>query len=327
MIRMAVFILCVAMLSGCGSHGPGGTTGGLTPEQHRELATRLQAAGVVGQAAVEYGVWMDGGGPQTPEEKANAAFTVGKMLVEAGRYEEALGWLYRVEILHPETALKGEAGSRIVTCLEKLGRHQEASRALSDRTAREGGSGKTAKEGKGGAVLARIGSEEITQGEVDALLDSLPPDMGRRLQDPRQKNAFILQFVAERALVQKAQREGMDQRPEILQQLENMRRTALVSALVSQKLAEAPPPDPEDIRNYFQAHASRYSTDGKQAEFDQVVERVGMDYAQEKQQRMVMQMFEEVMSGGEVTLVDPTLAGMRAPPAPPSSPEARSPSP
>lgn len=284
-------------------------SGGLTPEQHRELAARLQAAGVVSAAADAYAAYLDSGAVNDPEARANVAYQVGRMLMEAGRTEEALSWLYRVEMLDPDTPLKAEVGTRIVQCLERLGRHGEASRALDARTAREGDPRGAAQE-QASEAIARLGAEEITRADVDAALDALPAPLRRQVQeDEAQWSAFARQYLAQEVLWRKARKEGLHQEPEVRRQLDQLEKVAVVNELIRRRVERELRLDEADARNYFEAHRDRYAgRDGQVPAWERVRERVLRDYAAEKQDRIAQALFEEALSGGDVRILDPRLA-------------------
>ena len=100
-----------------------------TAENQRELANKLKSAGLARQAVQEYEQYIHTARLE-PGQLAGLCYTIGKMCMEAGDYEKALAWLYRVELADPQTKLKPELGSSIINCLERTGRHSAAEYAL-----------------------------------------------------------------------------------------------------------------------------------------------------------------------------------------------------
>jgi len=139
-----------------------------THEKQRSLAGRLKSAGLTLQAIKEYEHYVKTA-PVDKTKLANLSYTLGKMHMEAGQYEEALSWFYRVEIADPKTPLKADVGSKIISCLERTGKYNAAEYALSKRASHEKES-----DQKGSKVVAEISGEKIYLEDINDALDSMP---------------------------------------------------------------------------------------------------------------------------------------------------------
>lgn len=227
---------------------------GLKTEARRELAGKLLAAGLSGQAIEHYEKYFDEA-RIPPDQQAQVAYTIGKLCMDGGRYEEALSWLYRVEILHPKTELAAETGSKIVACLERLGRYTQAEYALQSHAApsAEKTSGPSA-----GAVAARIGSDTITAQEVLEAMDALPDFMRESLRDPARKEEFLKQYVAEELLYRKARKLEIDKDPQIRLQADRALRQILIRKVLETEVRDKVRVSDEDIDLYYRANRDRY---------------------------------------------------------------------
>ena len=80
---------------------------------YRETGAKLEAAGVVEEAVNNYQKYLEleGGSHQS---KAKIAFSVASMYEASGKYEKALDWYYKVEILDKKAEFKADANKRIV---------------------------------------------------------------------------------------------------------------------------------------------------------------------------------------------------------------------
>ncbi len=102
-----------------------------TAARHREVAAKLQAAGALDEAAQLYAAYLqDSGAPD--DQRARIAYSLGTNYMQSGDYEQALRWFYETEVLGAGD-LSDELSSRIVHCLERLGRHHAAQAALENR--------------------------------------------------------------------------------------------------------------------------------------------------------------------------------------------------
>ena len=242
----------------------------LTGELRRDLAGKLLSAGLTGKAVEQYTLYLSESG-LSPERRANIAYTIGKLCMEQGRYEDALSWLYQVDMLDPKTKLAPEAGSKIVACLERLGRFSQAQYSLDARSSLDR---ETREEFKGKKVVARIGKDVITLKELDEAVDSLPEWMRQSLDDPAQKEAFLQQYVAEELLFRKAKKLEMDKDPMVRRQAERALRQLLVQKVLENEIQDKVKITPEDIDLYFKANREKYQE--KEAYKIQVI-RTGED--------------------------------------------------
>ena len=227
---------------------------GITGEQRRDLAGKLLSAGLPDKAIEQYELYLEESAIPA-DRKANIAFTIGKLHMEQGRYEDALSWLYRVEMLDPATQLGPEVGSKIVACLERLGRYAQAQFSLDARSNLD--RAKT-DESKGDQVVARIGQDAVTLQELLGAIDALPDWMRASLEDPGRKEAFLNQYVAEELLYRKARKLELDKDPRIRKQSEMALRQLLVKKVLEEEIRDKAKISAEDVALYFKANQDRY---------------------------------------------------------------------
>ena len=159
---------------------PASKNRGVRGEHRRDLAGKLLSAGLRGKAIEQYERYLSEA-DLAADRRAKLAYTLGKLHMEEGNYEDALRWLYQVEMLDPKTELAPEAGSKIVACLERLGRFSQAQYSLEARS----GLDKTGREEfKGDRVVAQIGKDVITLREFDEAIEAMPEWMRASLQEP-----------------------------------------------------------------------------------------------------------------------------------------------
>ena len=223
-------------------------------EMPRELASKLLSVGLIDQAIEQYARYFNEGG-LPPQAKADIAYTVGRLCADQGRYEEALTWLYQVEMLDPDTKLKDEVGPKIVSCLEHLGRFSSAQYTLDARSSIDK---KDAKAFRGSKPVARIGKDVITLEEVDRALDALPEWMRTPFQKPGKKEEFLKQYVAEELLYRKAKRLEYDKDAQVRKQTDTALRQIMIQKVLEKEVKDKVTIQDEDISLYYRANSDRY---------------------------------------------------------------------
>jgi parvulin-like peptidyl-prolyl isomerase len=99
--------------------------------------------------------------------------------------------------------------------------------------------------------VARVGEEYLTEQELNASLSSLPADV----DTAEARRQVIEQWVTRSLLLREAQRLNLSEEPEVQEEIEQQRRSILVTALTDRiyEEAELGPTDAE-VRAYFQSH-------------------------------------------------------------------------
>lgn len=143
--------------------------------------------------------------------------------------------------------------------------------ALSAQTARPNpkaapASGKAApsEAKKESPVLAYIGSTTLTQAEVDAFLENLPPQQRMQLQYTPGGTQRMVQELAEMKLVaEKARRMGMEKDAKYRRRLEAVKSQLLTRAFLEAKDAELRKNgevSDEDVKAYFESHKDKFTS-------------------------------------------------------------------
>lgn len=106
----------------------------------------------------------------------------------------------------------------------------------------------------GGAYVARVDDETLTESELDDALRVLPV----ALDSATARQQVIDQWVKGRLLAAEARRQGLPEQSEVRRLLADNERAVLAAALIDQ-FFEANPADPtdEEIASYFEANRSR----------------------------------------------------------------------
>lgn len=252
LVFLAAGLVAMLFLGDRPSSGAG--TQGVHGEARRDLAGKLLSAGLTGKAIEQYELYL-AEADLAADRRAKIAYTLGTLSMEEGDYEDALSWLYQVEMLDPKTELAPEAGSKIVACLERLGRFAQAQYSLDARS----GLDKAGRdEFKGDQVVAHIGNDVITMGDLDEAIDTMPEWMRSAVEDPAQKRAFLEQYVAEELIHRKAKRLELDKDPSVRKQAERAMRQLMIQKVLEEEIKAKVKISDDDVDLYYRAHADRY---------------------------------------------------------------------
>ncbi|HOD50078.1 MAG TPA: peptidyl-prolyl cis-trans isomerase [Candidatus Hydrogenedentes bacterium] len=232
-----------------------GGGGGLTNSAQREYATLLEQKGLTDAAIDAYEDYLENA-PLEPDARANVCYSVGKLAIEAERYEKALEFLYQAEMLDPDSPVKDEINGKVVLCLEKLGRSSDLRRELRKRTAPE----RTAADlEEGEVVLAEFGGQVITDRDLEREIEKLPPAARESFDSPEKRTEFLQNIVAERLLLDKALRLELDKEPEVQEELAQVRDGLIVRRLIDQEVNSKISITPEDVRRFYEAEIERFT--------------------------------------------------------------------
>ena len=242
-----------------------------TAESQRELANKLKSAGLTRQAAQEYEQYIQSAQLE-PKQLAGLCYTIGKMCMEAGDYEKALAWLYRVELADPQTSLKVELGSSIINCLERTGRHSAAEYALAKRTSATDNATRTS-----GTVVAEIGSDKVYLEDINESFDSLPDWMRKQFEGKQAKAEFAKKYIADELFFRKALKLELDKDSEIRKKIRMAQRELMVNRVLEAELKDKMKIEEDDLKNYFDARTADYEQ--KEAVKVSIIEAVSRDVA------------------------------------------------
>ena len=253
-ILLFAVLAVLVLFSGEGKLAGHRSTAKRESDIYRNLANKLKSVGITEEAIKQYENYFNTA-MVDKRTRSNLAYTVGKLYMEEGHYEKALSWLYRVDMIDPDTSLKSEVGSKIVHCLETLGRFHAAEYALEARSSLREDRG---DETKGGNVVAEIGSREITLREVDEALDELPPWMKEQFKGKEKKVEFMRKYVADELFYRKAKKLEYDKDNELRNKTAQFMKQLMVNKILEKEIKDKLAVADDDLKNYFKANQDRY---------------------------------------------------------------------
>jgi len=226
-----------------------------TAEQQRALAVSLQTQGLTLQSADAFKDYLSRFDVPA-SERASVCYSMGKMYFDQQSYEESLVYFSQAELADPTAAFIPDIGRLKVTCLERLGRSADAQYALKKQTALDP---TTVPPSKRADVVARIGSEEITVGDIHDELQQFPPQQQKQFSTPEMKSELLKQIIIRRLLADKGRKLGYDREAAFISQRTKIEDGLLAQKVLAEEVAGKVVIDESDVKLYYEAHKNEFS--------------------------------------------------------------------
>ena len=293
--KLLILILLIALVTGCSDNK---TEPAIGKSKARDFANVLYNRQLFEQSIQQYEHYLNSYDLDASEQ-ANINYVIGDIYFERMRdYENALAYYLKIKYLFPESKLVTEANKKIVACLERLQRSEDAIQALEETTSLEP---EKIRKKRPGAVVAKIGDREITQGDIDFELSQLPPYLRSQFNTTEKKLQFVQQYILTEILYDKAKREELDKEAEIIEAAFQAKREIMVQHLLRKEIEQRVKIEPSDVELYYNANKEKYAEkdeDGnikRQKSFEEVKQQVAQDLAMERQQEALEQMTAQLM--------------------------------
>ncbi|HGY56214.1 MAG TPA: hypothetical protein ENK44_10955 [Caldithrix abyssi] len=272
-----------------------------------KLANAYTTNGLYQAAVDEYLAYLQNNNPDDTR-RANTYYTIANIYFERIKdYEKALEYYFRIKYLYPQSTLQGEVGKRIVSCLERLQRSTDAQRIMQQEAALDKDQ---AKESRPGAVLAKIGEKEITQGDLDYEIRQLPPYLQEQFKDKKKKLELLKQLIAQELLYDSAKRKGLDKDKEVIEGAFRARKALMTEKMIREELKDEVKIEPADVELYYLAHKDKYAEKDdkskviRQKPFEEVSQQAAQDLAMERQQQAYQKLLDRLMKAEDVRIFE-----------------------
>jgi tetratricopeptide (TPR) repeat protein len=301
-IAVALLALAVSTIA-CG--GKPGTD--IPADKFREYANELYNKGLYSQAVSEYERYLDLYDINS-QERANIIYLIGDIYFERIKdYEAALAAYLKVKVLYPENPLQEEVNKKIVASLERLERSADAQQVLEESTVLNPS---TTRKRRPGAVVAKIGSREITLGDLEFEINQLPPYLRPPENDRKAKIEFLNRYIATELFYSTALRKGLDKDKEVIEGAFQAKKQLMVQKLLQEEIAQKVNITEADIELYYKANRDRYAkrdTSGNVISVPPLAEvrqRVTQDLIRERQQKEYEALLQRMMRAQAVEIYE-----------------------
>ena len=184
----------------------------------------------------------------------------------------------------------------LIASLEKLGHIVDAKRelnALADVSPED--------RPDGDVPVALISEDTVWLSEVDAQIQTLPPQVQQQFLQPETKTEFVRQYVGAELLYQAAVREGYDRNATMIKNRELLFKRLLVEKFVGDKVMPEVKIDTADVRNYYLANKVSIYEDKP---YDSVRYQVYMDYQTVKAEAAYTEYIGRLVQSENVRFID-----------------------
>ncbi|MDZ7331726.1 MAG: hypothetical protein ONB13_02255 [candidate division KSB1 bacterium] len=282
----------------------------MSKDQARNYANELYNRQLFKQSAAEYARYLNNY-KLDETEQANISYTIGDIYFERLKdYENALAYYIRVKYFNPRDDLRRQVDQKIIACLERLERSEDAAQTLKETTSLDAQAVPTKRPG---AVVARIGSREITQGDIDFELNQLPPSIRAQYNTKEKKLEFLNQYILTELLYRSAQNMGLDKEPEVIEAAFQAKKSIMVQKYLQDQIRKEIKIEPADVELYYRANKEKYVEKDKEGNvirekpFEEVQQQVAQDLLIERQQDVYRRMVERLMRAEGVQVFDDVL--------------------
>jgi tetratricopeptide (TPR) repeat protein len=246
--------------------------------------------------------------PLDQNRQANIYYIIANIYFERVKdYNKALEFFYRVKYLYPESNLQGEVGKRIVNCLERLQRSQDAQRTLEKEAALEP---EKVEEHRPGEIVASIGSKNITAGDLEFEISQLPPYLQSQFGTRDKKLEFLQQYIVGELLYDSAKRKGLEKDKDIIEGTFQAQKRLMAQKILNEEIQSKINISQADVELYYKANKEKYTEKDdkgkvvKQKSFQEAAQQVAQDLLSEKQQDAYRQLVARLMQSENVTIFE-----------------------
>ncbi len=302
LIRVIVIVISILIGVILGNFILPNQTSSLLPwniEKQKRYISSLIEQGLYKQAAVEYEKLSYSNLPDN--EKSNLLYLSGNIYVEQlNDYESALTTYLKSKIVSSNTKLLNDINTKIIECLEKLGRSYDAAK-LMDQTVTL--NKRAAK--KGATVIAKIGNREITQQELEERIRSLAPDKQSEFMAKDKQSEFLKQYIAEELLYQSGKRKGYDRDQDLVKQMDFWRKQIIIQRVLNDELGNKTVPTEKEVDLYYKAHKDEFKDkDNKTKPFSDVKDEITAKIREEKVKAEQQLLFNRLIQAEKVEIYD-----------------------
>ena len=301
-----LFLTCLVLMiipAGCSKQ-----SGPVVPEDKKvELANKYYEAYLYEAAITEYLDYVNTY-HLDQNRQANIYYTIANIYFEKVRdYNKALEFFYRVKYLYPQSNLQSDVGKRIVNCLERLQRSQDAQRTLEKEAALQP---EKVQEHRPGEIVATMGNKNITLGDLEFEISQLPPYLQTQFTARDKKLEFLQQYIVGELLYDSAKRKGLENDKEIIEGTFQAQKRLMAQKILGEEIQSKINITQADVELYYKANRDKYAEkddQGKvirQKSFQETAQQAAQDLLLEKQQEAYQQLVVRLMQSENVTIFE-----------------------
>ena len=266
----------------------------------KDYASVLLDKGLYLPAIEEYKICAEN--EKNKDNAANLYYIIGNIYMDNLKdYQNALAEYYKSKYLAPDSKVITNVNTRIVECLERLGKSDDAQLELEEMTSIQ----PTQKEkSKSGIVVAKIGKREITSDEVNSEIEKLPLEKRNEIENNKMKKIeFLKQYISSELMYDMAKRKGYDKDAKIIDTLFQIKKGLMINKLYEDEIGKKINIRDSELELYYKANRDKY----KNKSFDEAKESVLNDLKQERIKEESDELIKRMLKAQEVVIYDDRL--------------------
>lgn len=247
-----VIIICLAgILFACSQYQPGAD---IPMERQEEYAVALFNQKLYLQSILEYNNLLNRY-KIDKNQRANINYTMGNICFEQlGDYQNALYYYFKIKYVFQESNLVEDADKKIIACLERLGRPEDAAAVLKGATSLT--ERDSPFERLPGDTVAIIDGEALTTGELDRLfnylINSLAPEQREEADTRDNKVVFLLDYIKSEVLYNSAKRQALDLDKKVIEVAYLQKKSLMVELLLQNEVYNKINIQDAEIEQYYE---------------------------------------------------------------------------
>ncbi len=239
-------------------------------ERLKQVAVELEDRSLDLPAARTWEKYLDAA--PDDDDRAEIFYRVGKLYMRAEQFGDAASAFVRAEQAAGEDeSLAKKIGPNMVECLGRLGLYGEVGRELSRRVA------VGADDKPGRKVLAMLGEQELTEADLDRLIEQQVDDMLaiqgasgntaqreamlKRFSEPRIRQNMLHELVQIEMFCRRARDLKIDREDEYIKSQRAVAHNMLASRFLERELTKLEP-TAVDLEAYYAANRKKYEQPG-----------------------------------------------------------------
>lgn len=278
----------------------------ISGDKIREYAVELYNRQLFEQSIVQYRLYLDKFQPDE-KEQASITYQIGNIYFERLRdYQNALAEFLKIRTLYPESPLISEVNKKVVACLERMQRPEDAQQALKETTAFEN----QKPQSRPGEVVAVFGGRSFTQGDLEFEIGKLPPEIRAQYLRKENRIEFLRRYITTELLYDSAKRQGLDQDKGVLENSFQAKKSFMVDKLLQQEIGNKINLDEEDVRLYYEARKEDFAEKDDEGNIKripplgEIQSEVARRLVQERQQKVMQEYISSLLRAEDVKIYD-----------------------
>ncbi|MFQ5750611.1 MAG: tol-pal system YbgF family protein [bacterium] len=304
--KNGIFILLVIILFGYGCQQKESQPK-FDVSRLREYANALYNRQLYQQAVQEYNEILQNY-DLDESEAANLNYIIGDIYFERIRdYENALTYYLKIKHLYQNSALMDEVNKKMVECLERLERSADAQQVMEEAALLDP---TRARPHRPGEVIAKIGKQRITTGDLEHEINNLPPYLRAQYNDKSKKLDFLKEYISTQLLYASAKRKGLDKDKDVIEATFEAKKKFMAQKLLEDEISKEIDIKESDVELYYQAHKDNYAKKDDEGKviatrpFKEVKNKVTQDLILMKQKEAYELLIQRLMRAENVEVYE-----------------------